>query len=259
MHENKEKIVTAISRARRELDGALEEIEKMGGVDPGAVAFVAHALGNYLTVVGGTIELALIQLRGQVDAPNREWLEGARHATELMGPLVSQLRSLGAGTGEMKLRLDRVDLASLVDRCCDYYRRVAKRKEISITMSSGSGIAAVWTDSVAVAVILDNLLSNAVKYSTPGKTIRVEVQGEPDSAICSVSDEGPGLSLEDHGKLFQRGARLTPRPTGMEESSGYGLAVAKELVEKLGGTIWCESVLGQGSRFLFRLPSASTS
>jgi len=48
--------------------------------------------------------------------------------------------------------------------------------------------------------------------------------------------------------------RLTPRPTGDEPSTGYGLAVAKELIEKLGGGIWCESRLGQGSCFAFRLP-----
>ena len=48
-----------------------------------------------------------------------------------------------------------------------------------------------------------------------------------------------GLSRDDQAKLFQRGAKLTPRPTGGENSTGYGLAVAKELVEKLGGTIWC--------------------
>ena len=70
-----------------------------------------------------------------------------------------------------------------------------------------------------------------------------------------VRDEGPGLSQEDQAKLFQRGARLTPRPTGDESCTGYGLAVAKELIGNLGGKIWCESVLGQGACFSFRLPA----
>jgi len=69
-----------------------------------------------------------------------------------------------------------------------------------------------------------------------------------------VRDEGPGLSREDQGQLFQRGAKLTPRPTAGELSTGYGLAVAKEWIEKLGGTIWCESELGRGACFSFRVP-----
>jgi signal transduction histidine kinase len=55
--------------------------------------------------------------------------------------------------------------------------------------------------------------------------------------------------------LFQKGVRLTPTPTGGEPSTGYGLAVARHLIEKLDGAIWCESTLGQGCCFSFRLPA----
>ena len=77
---------------------------------------------------------------------------------------------------------------------------------------------------------------------------------EPGYLVCTVQDEGPGLSPEEQGKLFQRGVRLSPAPTGGEPSNGYGLAVAKELVEKLEGEIWCESQQGKSASFNFRLP-----
>jgi signal transduction histidine kinase len=105
-----------------------------------------------------------------------------------------------------------------------------------------------------VAAVLDNLLSNAVKYSEPGKRVWVQVKGEGTSIVCSVRDEGPGLSEQDQAKLYQRGVRLTPVPTGGEPTMGYGLAVAKELIDKLGGELWCESRLGSGATFTFRLP-----
>ena len=73
--------------------------------------------------------------------------------------------------------------------------------------------------------------------------------------VCSVRDEGPGLTQEDQAKLFQRGVRLSSVPTGGEASSGYGLAVAKELISKLAGDLWCESTLGAGACFSFRLPA----
>jgi signal transduction histidine kinase len=102
---------------------------------------------------------------------------------------------------------------------------------------------------------LDNLLSNAIKYSPPGKHIWIQVRRDRDSVVCSVQDEGPGLSQEEQTRLFQRGARLSPVPTGGEPSTGYGLAVAKELIERLHGEIWCVSTPGQGACFLFRLPA----
>jgi signal transduction histidine kinase len=55
-------------------------------------------------------------------------------------------------------------------------------------------------------------------------------------------------------QLFQRGIKLSSVPTGGEPSSGYGLAVAKELIDKLGGDLWCESTFGAGVCFSFRLP-----
>jgi len=130
-----------------------------------------------------------------------------------------------------------------------------RRKNIFIVCESTSDIPPVWTDPVAVAAVLDNLLSNAVKYSFPGKKIRVQLRGEMTSVMCSVCDEGPGLSQEDQAKLFQRGVPLSPVATGGEPSSGYGLAVAKELIDKLAGDLCCESTLGAGACFSFRLPA----
>jgi signal transduction histidine kinase len=108
---------------------------------------------------------------------------------------------------------------------------------------------------VAVAAVLDNLLSNAVTYSFPGKKIWVQLRGEMKTVACSVRDEGPGLSREDQSNLFQRGMPLSTVATGGESSSGYGLAVAKELMDRLDGDLRCESTLGPGlvSLFAFRL------
>jgi two-component system sensor histidine kinase/response regulator len=105
---------------------------------------------------------------------------------------------------------------------------------------------------------LDNLLSNAIKYSPPGKRIWIQVRQDRDSVVCSVQDEGPGLSQEEQARLFQRGVRLSPVPTAGEPSTGYGLAVAKELSERLHGEIWCVSTPGQGACFLVRLPAYQT-
>ena len=181
------------------------------------------------------------------------WLESVKHATELMTHTVSQLISASVTPGT-ELRFEKVDLPLLVQRICTYYQRIADRKTIRVNVDSAADVPPVWTDRVAVAAVLDNLLSNAVKYSRPGKQVWVRVRGESGGVVCAVRDDGPGLSREDQARLFQRGVRLAPRPTGGEASTGYGLAVAKELSDQLGGELWCESELGHGCSFSVRVP-----
>ena len=77
---------------------------------------------------------------------------------------------------------------------------------------------------------------------------------EPNRVILEVSDQGPGISLEDQRKLFGKFQKLSARPTGGEHSSGLGLAIVKSLVDKLGGDIEVKSELGKGAIFRVVLP-----
>ena len=251
----KEQTVAAISRARDDLDLALQQLEHLPAFDLGTVGFAAHALNNYITVIDGTAQLldAALQRRGDKDI--QRWLEGLHHTSELMRHTVHQLINMSA-SDSAAFQMGEVDLPLLVERACLYYRRIALRKQIMIFFQNNAATPHVWSDRVAIAAALDNVLSNAVKYSPPGKPVRVEVKSEPGALVCSVRDEGPGITPADRPKLFQKGVRLSATPTGGEPSSGFGLAVAKDLVTKIGGEIWCETIEGPGACFCIWLPSA---
>jgi signal transduction histidine kinase len=249
----KEQITANILRAQSELEQALSGLEKMPAFDPGEIAYSAHTLNNYLFVTGCTAELLLLSLADHPDPQIRNWLESLGHVTNLMRHTVRHLTT-SSETKDAELRFLKWDSVQLVRRACNFYKRIADRKNIPIVFESAKDIPPVWTDPVAAAAVLDNLLSNAVKYSFPGRQIWVQMRGELKRVVCSIRDEGPGLSHEDQAKLFQRGIQLSSVPTGGEPSSGYGLAVAKELIDKLGGDLWCESTLGDGACFSFRLP-----
>ena len=249
----KEQIAANILRAQSELEQALSGLEKMPAFNPGKIAFSAHALKNYLTVAGCTADLLLLSLTDHPNPQIRNWLEALGHVIKLMHHTVRQLMT-SSESKDFELRFMKWDSVQLVRRACNYYQHIADRKNISILFSSAMGISPVWTDPAAAAAVLDNLLANAVKYSFPGKKIWVEMRGDLKNVVCNIRDEGPGISQEDQVKLFRRGAQLSSVPTGGESSSGYGLAVAKELMDKLGGDIWCESTLGAGASFSFSLP-----
>ena len=254
MPTSKKRVTESIVKAKADLEQALSDLEHLPVFESGEIAFAAHALANYLSVIQGTVELLSISLKDHRGTQVWTRLEGLHHATNLMMHTVSQLMNTSA-TAEIKLVHESVDLVLLVRRVCDYYRRLAKQKQIRIVFNSRD-VPAAWTDRVAVAAVLDNFMSNAVKYSPPKRKILARVTAESQHVVCGIQDEGPGLSREDQARLFQRGVRLGSVPTGGEPSTGYGLAVAKELIDKLGGEIWCESELGRGARFCFRLPMA---
>jgi signal transduction histidine kinase len=253
MQEDKDQIVSGILRAKSELEQVLYDLEKLPVVSESAVHFAAHALNNFLTVAGGTVELLLLMLAKHPDEQVRTGLEALQQATNLMTHTVSQM--VNAKTGQdAEMRFEKVALPIMAQRFRIFYQRIADQKQIQCLSEAPGDIPPVWTDRVTTAAALDNLFSNAIKYSQPGKRIWVQVVAQGDWVVCRVRDEGPGLSQEDQAKLFQRGVILTPKPTGGEPSTGYGLAVARDLIEKVGGEIWCESVVGQGSCFSFRLP-----
>lgn len=103
--------------------------------------------------------------------------------------------------------------------------------------------------------VLDNLFGNALRYTKEGDQICLSAfRRKTDGEIwITVSDTGAGISPEDIPHVFERTYRADRSRTPRESGNGLGLAIAKGIVEKHGGRIWCESTPGQGSRFTVAL------
>jgi signal transduction histidine kinase len=250
----KQQVAEALENARANIDQALAGLEKITDVDAGTVGYTAHKLKNYLAIVGAASELIEVYMAGHPDEQVHIWVEGLQHAIQLMNHEVSRLMFSANGV-EPKFKFEKVDIALLCFRVCNFYRRKADWKKIQINSELQPECCFARTDRVAVAAVMDNLMSNALKFSEYGKQIWVAVREELDRIVITVRDQGPGFSVEDQARLFQKGVRLSNPTTGGELSSGYGLAIARELVEKIGGSIACESRRGHGAIFQVRLPA----
>src|SRR5262249_48918771 len=113
MTPHKDKVVASVARARAELDQALADLARLPAFDPGVVGFTAHALGNFLTVTDGTVELLAMALRDYPNPDVHNWLEGLRQVTQLMMHTTNQLVTATAA-GDARLVLTEVDLVVLV-------------------------------------------------------------------------------------------------------------------------------------------------
>ena len=168
MQEDKNQIVSGILQGQGlDREQVLYDLEKLPVVSESAVHFAAHALNNFLTVVGGTVELLLLMLAKHPDDQVRTGLEALKHATLMMTHTVSQMAKAETGR-DATLRVEKVELPIMAQRFRIFYQRIADQKQIQCLSVAPVDVPSVWTDRVATAAVLDNLLSNAVKYSFPG-------------------------------------------------------------------------------------------
>jgi signal transduction histidine kinase len=100
--------------------------------------------------------------------------------------------------------------------------------------------------------VFENLLSNAIKFTEPGRQVFVDITDQGESVCTAIRDEGPGFSAEDQSKLYHKLQRLTARPTGGESSTGLGLWIVKTILDKMDGSIECESS-HEGTTFMVKL------
>jgi len=152
-------------------------------------------------------------------------------------------------TRELKLQLAMVDLAEVVADALAGVR--AAEPGLPITCDA-PGPVPVVADVNRIRQVVDNLLTNAVKYA-PGSSIRVEARTEGETAVLSVSDQGPGMSEEQAARAFEPFYQ-GDQPTAMAGGVGLGLHITRRIVEAHGGSIRVESRPGEGTTFYLDFP-----
>jgi signal transduction histidine kinase len=241
----------SIESAIASLAEALDHIDRIPAYDRSTIGFVAHALNNYLSVADATLALLGKAVHDVPDPQVARWIDGLRQIGGMMHHTIGQLTRT-APMLEFPLKLDYINLPLLVQRACDYHRRRAEQKGLQIVCRAIGDVPPAWADRVAVAVVVDNLLSNAVTYSHQGGEIVVQVVPGPGGVVCSVRDQGPGLSAHEQARLFRRTVGTSVPPE--DEPMGSGVAIARVFIDRLHGRLWVESEPGRGACFSFRLP-----
>jgi signal transduction histidine kinase len=171
-------------------------------------------------------------------------------ANKLQALMESMDKIIRLETGEITLRTQVDELAPMVARAAAQYAPKAWDKEVSLTVGQGGGQAvfdAKWTEEA-----LCSLLENAVKYTSPGGSVRVEIQNDEFFSAIQVSDTGPGILESDQEKIFNRFYRASG--ASQQEGAGIGLYLTDQIVQRQGGHMKVESVLGKGSTFWMYLP-----
>jgi signal transduction histidine kinase/GAF domain-containing protein len=132
------------------------------------------------------------------------------------------------------------------------------RPGVELTLSCQRNLPPVAGDPDKVRQVLTNLVDNAIKYSPEGGRVEVDVSRREHAVRFSVADRGLGIPQSEQRRIFDKFYRVDPNLTRGVGGTGLGLYISRELVRRMNGTIWVESREGEGSRFSFELPVATT-
>ena len=189
---------------------------------------------------------------GELRPLQAELVAGASTESEKLDDLMGDLldvAELEAGRREFQIeRLRPLQALNVArDRFCDE----AAEKHLRVDVNAYADLSFVQADKRALRSILDNLLSNAIRYTPSGGEILLAAEEIKDFVQFTVRDTGRGIEADRLGSIFDRFSTFS------EHGSGLGLALARRLVEQLGGQIAVESRLSHGSTFRFTLPVAA--
>ncbi len=155
-----------------------------------------------------------------------------------------------------RLELEALPLQGVIEETFDAFRPLAATREVTLIMDV-TAQSSVRADRSALRQILLNLLDNAVKYGPRGQTISVDTQGENGRTRIRVSDQGPGIPLDERERVWEGYYRLQREARSAIAGSGIGLAVVRSLAGDMGGSTWVEDADTGGARFVIELPSAA--
>jgi signal transduction histidine kinase len=175
-------------------------------------------------------------------------IEGSAHQLDrLVGDLLDLSRLEREFPEVAPVRVDRL-IGDEVQRA----RGEADSKGLALEMISQSVTAMVNQRDVAIAVA--NLLDNAIRHTSEGGTVTVEVTGDRDEVVVSVTDTGEGIPTRDIDRVFERFYRVDAARSRATGGTGLGLSIVRHVAESHGGSVSVESQLGVGSTFTIRLP-----
>lgn len=214
---------------------------------------ISHELKTPLTSMMMGIGLIKNDSIGKLNIKQKDIVDTMEEDVQKLNELVSDLLKVyEIQSNRNSLNKKSCDISKIMQEAFSNFEFQAKEKNISLKLNLNSKLPYVMIDSEKIKWVLNNLISNAIRYTESG-VVQINASYDKEKIFVSVKDTGRGIPEEYLNKVFERFVRVEGFDIP-QESTGLGLAIAKEIVEIHGGEIWCESKTGVGSKFTFTIP-----
>jgi hypothetical protein len=267
---------TSAASSAQEDARELEQLRDRFRKTTNALASAAHDLKTPLAILNGYIELLQSQKLGPLNERQREVMTDMFASGQRLQNFIQDFLTFSVlETGAMRMLFVEGDMNACLSEVCRLWSERFHERGLALYFLANEKLTPFAFDAPKIQRVISNLLENACKYTPPGGTVwlhaephmwerrigtqapasgdrRRQLANTPNAVKVSVSDTGPGIRPEFQLEIFDDFFRLPGSESA--EGMGLGLAIARRLLQGMGGKIWVESEVGAGSKFSFLIP-----
>ena len=250
------------------------KLEKLEKIKSDFISIVSHELRTPLTSIKNFVDIVLSGKTGVLAPKANEFLGIAKRNILRLSEIINDLLDISKiEAGKMDFNFTMLNINSVIDVVKSTLLALAQEKKLSLQVMGAENLPQIKGDAKRLEQVLTNLVSNAIKFTEEGKNITIKSEfknakdidknnafGDElsklsgDYVVVSVVDEGIGIAQTDILRAFDKFAQIENSLSRKVGGTGLGLPIAKQLMEKHNGAIWCESEENKGSSFIFALP-----
>jgi two-component system, NtrC family, sensor histidine kinase KinB len=240
-----------------------------------ALASATHDLKTPLAIMNGYVELLQSEKLGPISERQREVLNDMQVSGKRLQQFIQDFLTYSAlETGGLSMKFEAGNINDCLSGVCRLWSSRFQEKTLALYFLANDKLPIFPFDAPKLERVISNLLENSFKFTPQGGTVWLHAEphmwerrsaevpssserrrqnvSQPNAVKVSVSDTGPGIPAEFHLEVFDDFFRLPG--TENQEGMGLGLAIARRLVQGMGGKIWVESDTGGGCKFSFLIP-----
>jgi PAS domain S-box-containing protein len=231
-----------------------DELKELNKSKDDFFSIIAHDLKSPFQGLLGFTGLLKDEFPNLSEEEKIDFIERIHSTTRNIFQFIEQLLEWSRlQAGRVEYRKEKIDVQKIVNTTFLLHKPNADNKHIAIENLCEPETFG-YGDIRMFEAVIDNLLSNAIKFTPEKGTIKISTEILDQSIQVTVEDTGIGISQSKIAKLFKIDSHISTRGTSGETGTGLGLILCAEIVNKLRGKIWVESIEGSGTKFIFTVP-----
>jgi PAS domain S-box-containing protein len=249
--------ISSRKRADERLRGAMQEAVAANRAKTEFLANMSHELRTPLNAIIGFSQLIEGETFGALANPRyREYAGDVVHSATHLLDIINDILDISMiEVGQLKLRLEHVDIAEVTGRCVKLMRHKALDRAVRLTASLPADLPVIEADGRLMKQIVLNLLSNAVKFTPRGGAVAVSIEIVDGELVLRVTDTGIGIAEAHIANITKPFYQVDGSLAREHQGAGLGLALVSAYVGLHGGTLAIDSAVGRGTTVTARFPA----